>query len=69
MKKNKKQEKLRQKAWKNGGEARFAQMVKEYHNAKENLASMPEGTAEYTKQKKHCDSLFANAERFFTNNQ
>ncbi|CDU10634.1 conserved hypothetical protein [Vibrio diabolicus] len=44
-------------------------MVKEYHSAKEVLDAMPEGSADYDKQKKHCESLFANAERFFKRNQ
>jgi hypothetical protein len=45
-------------------EERFAQMVGEYNKEKEVLDAMPEGTAEYAKQKKKCDILFANAERF-----
>ncbi|SHO55165.1 hypothetical protein [Vibrio quintilis] len=45
-------------------EERFAQMVGEYNKEKEVLDAMPEGTSEYAKQKKKCDILFANAERF-----
>lgn len=43
-------------------------MVAEYHKAKEALDSMTEGTPEFAKQKKKCDSLFANAERFINAN-
>ncbi|WP_131912400.1 hypothetical protein [Celerinatantimonas diazotrophica] len=49
-------------------EERFASMVSEYHKAKEILDSMVEGTAEYVKQKKICDNLFASAERFVNAN-
>lgn len=45
-------------------EDRFALMVGEYQSAKEVLDSLPEGTSEHAKQKKKCDTLFANAERF-----
>ncbi|MDN3612506.1 hypothetical protein ACODM8_14795 [Vibrio ostreicida] len=50
-------------------EARFAHMVGEYNKAKEVLDGLTEGTPEYTKQKKMCDSLFASAERFINANQ
>jgi hypothetical protein len=71
MKKNmkSKQGKLKGKARKNINEAKFERMVSEYHAAKDVLESMEKGTAEYDKQSKHCDSLFASAERFFTQNQ
>ncbi len=49
-------------------EERFSLMVLEYHKAKEVLDSMTEGTLEYVKQKKKCDILFANAERFINAN-
>jgi hypothetical protein len=39
-------------------------MVKEYQEAKEILESMTEGSSEYLAQKKACDKLFANAERY-----
>ncbi|EGU48577.1 hypothetical protein VII00023_00235 [Vibrio ichthyoenteri ATCC 700023] len=45
-------------------EERFAHMVGDYNKAKEVLESLTAGTAEYNKQKKQCDILFANAERF-----
>lgn len=66
---SKRQQRFREKAWKNGNETRFTQMVAEYHAAKETLDSIPKDTAEYNKQKKHCDTLFASAERFFTQHQ
>lgn len=66
--KNKRQNNQK-KAWKNGQEARFEQMVGEYHTAKEKLESMSESSADYNKQKKHVDNLFKNAERFFKQHQ
>lgn len=45
-------------------EERFAVMVKEYLEAKEILESMTEGSSEFLTQKKVCDKLFANAERY-----
>ncbi|WP_439333233.1 hypothetical protein [Vibrio viridaestus] len=60
---------MKEKAWKNGCEAKFEQMVANYHKEKEVLASMEEGSDEYNKQKKHCDSLFASAEKFFSQYQ
>ncbi|EGU31104.1 hypothetical protein RJD39_06040 [Vibrio scophthalmi] len=45
-------------------EERFTNMVGEYNQAKEILESLAVGTAEYNKQKKQCDTLFASAERF-----
>ncbi|GAB6262032.1 hypothetical protein [Photobacterium sp. R1] len=65
----KRRETPQKKARKSGYEAKFEMMVKEYHSAKELLDSMKEGTADYNKQKKHCDSLFANAEKFFKHHQ
>lgn len=53
---------------KNDFEERFAFMVGEYHKAKEILDSMEEGTSEYATQKKTCDRLFANAERYINKN-
>ncbi|MGL6171647.1 MAG: hypothetical protein ACRC1S_07140 [Vibrio sp.] len=50
-------------------EAKFEFMVKEYHEAQAVLESMTHGSDEYIQQKKHCDSLFAQAERFFKQNQ
>ncbi|EGR2797496.1 hypothetical protein BOO29_11160 [Vibrio navarrensis] len=50
-------------------EVRFATMVGEYNSAKEVLDALPEGSPDYAKQKKKCDSLFAAAERFINTNQ
>ncbi|SJN59142.1 hypothetical protein VR7878_03251 [Vibrio ruber DSM 16370] len=50
-------------------EAKFELMVKEYHSAQEVLDGMSEDSADYAQQKKHCESLFASAERFFKQNQ
>lgn len=69
VKKRNKQEKLREKAWKNVNEAKFEKMVSEYHAAKELLATMEKDSPEYVKHQKHCDSLFASAEKFFNQNQ
>ncbi|EGR2894715.1 hypothetical protein ACSTIZ_07710 [Vibrio parahaemolyticus] len=52
------------KTQKNNFEERFAAMVKEYQEAKEILDSMTEGSSEYLAQKKVCDKIFANAERY-----
>ncbi|EJG2022812.1 hypothetical protein BS026_RS05405 [Vibrio parahaemolyticus] len=52
------------KTQKNNFEERFAAMVKEYQEAKEILDSMTESSSEYLAQKKSCDKLFANAERY-----
>ncbi|WP_162047976.1 hypothetical protein [Vibrio taketomensis] len=54
---------------KNHFEERFAQMVGEYNAAKEELATLEEGTAEYIKQNKLCEKLFASAERFINSHQ
>ncbi len=56
------------KTQKNNFEERFAVMVKEYQEAKEVLESMTEGSSEYINQKKACDKLFANAERYINKN-
>ncbi len=56
------------KTQKNNFEERFASMVKQYQEAKEVLESMEEGTSEYITQKKVCDKLFANAERYINKN-
>ncbi|MFB9134684.1 hypothetical protein M1D72_12190 [Vibrio sp. AK197] len=56
--------KSNKKIQKNNFEERFALMVAEYHKAKEVLDSMEEGSSEYLMQKKVCDKLFANAERY-----
>ncbi|MBE3899395.1 hypothetical protein HJ158_09270 [Vibrio parahaemolyticus] len=56
------------KTQKNNFEERFAVMVKEYQEAKEVLESMTEGSSEYITQKKACDKLFANAERYINKN-
>ncbi|OCP85249.1 hypothetical protein [Vibrio parahaemolyticus] len=55
------------KTQKNNFEERFAAMVKEYQEAKGILDSMAEGSSEYLAQKKACDKLFANAERYINN--
>lgn len=65
----KKRQNLQKKAWKNGHETRFEQMVSEYHNAKAALEALTAGTEEYNTQKKLCDTLFASAERFFKQHQ
>lgn len=52
------------KIQKNNFEERFSSMVKEYQEAKGILDSMTEGSAEYLSQKKACDKIFANAERY-----
>ncbi|CAH0535111.1 hypothetical protein VST7929_02772 [Vibrio stylophorae] len=69
MAKAKRQDKLRDKAWKNVHEARFEEMVGKYHQAQKELAAMEAGSEAYAKQKKLCDSLFASAERFFSQHQ
>ncbi|MEF1309601.1 hypothetical protein QTO01_05775 [Vibrio mytili] len=56
------------KTQKNNFEERFAVMAKSYQDAKEILDSMVEGTSEYITQKKVCDKLFANAERYINKN-
>ncbi|MBF9002409.1 MULTISPECIES: hypothetical protein [Vibrio] len=56
------------KTQKNNFEERFAVMVKQYQEEKEILESMVEGSPEYINQKKLCDKLFANAERFINRN-
>ncbi|AMF94588.1 hypothetical protein KW419_09705 [Vibrio fluvialis] len=62
-------EKAQKKAWKGGYEAKFEQMVGEYHKAKAELETMEKGTPEYLQHEKHCNSLFASAERFFKQHQ
>lgn len=52
------------KIQKNNFEERFSSMVKEYQEAKGILDSMTEGSSEYLSQKKACDKIFANAERY-----
>lgn len=56
------------KSRKSNFEERFSLMVADYNSAKEVLDSMNEDAPEYAKQKKKCDSLFANAERFINAN-
>ncbi|ASA57784.1 hypothetical protein [Vibrio gazogenes] len=65
----KKRDKSPKKHKKSGYEAKFEVMVKEYHSAQEVLNGMSEDSADYSKQKKHCESLFASAERFFKQHQ
>ncbi|MGR5177271.1 hypothetical protein ACPV4B_09810 [Vibrio parahaemolyticus] len=67
MRKNR--EKLKKNMWKNSQEAKFEQMVSEYHSAKATLDTLEKDSAEYAAQNKHCDSLFAKAERFFKQHQ
>ena len=52
------------RANKNNFESRFSALVGEYQQAKEVLDAMATGSEEYTEQKKLCDKLFANAERY-----
>lgn len=68
MKMRKPVKKSGKKIRKSNFEERFSLMVAEYNKAKEVLDSMTEGTPEYDKQKKKCDSLFASAERFINAN-
>ncbi|WPC76319.1 hypothetical protein [Vibrio porteresiae] len=56
------------RANKNNFEVRFSAMVGEYQQAKEVLDAMTTGTTEYAEQKKLCDKLFANAERYINRN-
>ncbi len=60
--------KSNKKAQKNHFEERFAVMVAEYQEAKAALDSMEEGSSEYIAQKKVCDKLFSNAERYINRN-
>ncbi|KJG59063.1 hypothetical protein UA38_04870 [Photobacterium kishitanii] len=55
--------KIGKKIRKNAFEDRFALIVEDYNKAKEILDSLIVGTAEYDKQKKECNHLFAHAER------
>ncbi|CAM3103917.1 30S ribosomal protein S20 [Vibrio neptunius] len=68
MKMRKPAKKSSNKIRKSNFEERFALMVSEYNKAKEILESMTEGTPEYAKQQKKCQSLFASAERFLNAN-
>lgn len=61
--------KLPKKNKKGAYEAKFEEMVKEYHSAQAVLGEMSVGYEEYTEQKILCDKLFAHAERFFKQNQ
>ncbi|EGR0568815.1 hypothetical protein E8L98_06955 [Vibrio cholerae] len=61
--------KLPKKYKKGAYEAKFEEMVKEYHSAQAVLGEMSVGSEEYTEQKILCDKLFAHAERFFKQNQ
>ncbi|QSX33554.1 hypothetical protein JYB87_17890 [Shewanella avicenniae] len=54
------------KARKNNHEEKFESMVKEYQEAKTLLDSMDDGSDEQLQQQRLCDSLFAKAEKFFT---
>ncbi|ROV59097.1 hypothetical protein EGH82_15320 [Vibrio ponticus] len=59
----------KKKPWKGENEDRFTRMVAEYHAAQAELATMEAGTEEHAKQQKHCEALFASAERFFNQHQ
>ncbi|WP_417762847.1 hypothetical protein [Shewanella sp.] len=61
----KKRDSSQSKTRKNYHDAKFEQMVSEYNDAKAILESMDEGSVEHIKQQKYCDTLFANAEKFF----
>ena len=61
--------KIKNKTQKNTFEIRFNQMVKEYNQSNEALASLTEGTDEYIKQGKVSKALFAKAERFLKTHQ
>ncbi|MGI2260187.1 hypothetical protein [Shewanella sp. GXUN23E] len=61
--------KVGKKIRKDNFDEKFERLVGEYHQAKEVLDTLTEGTAEYDQQKKQCDILFANAERFFNSRQ
>ncbi|MDV6252947.1 hypothetical protein [Vibrio sp. EA2] len=60
--------KSNKKTQKNNFEEKFSLMVKQYQEAKEVLESMEEGSSEYITQKRVCDKLFANAERYINRN-
>lgn len=61
--------KLPKKNKKGAYEAKFEEMVKEYHSAQAALGEMPADSKEYAQQKILCDKLFAHAESFFKQNQ
>ncbi|ENM5724337.1 hypothetical protein V4V56_000242 [Vibrio mimicus] len=56
--------KSNKKTQRNNFEEQFSVMVTEYQAAKEVLDSMEQGTPEYMNQKKICEKLFSNAERY-----
>ncbi|WP_158120598.1 hypothetical protein [Vibrio metoecus] len=60
--------KSNKKTQRNNFEEQFSVMVSEYQAAKEVLDSMEQGTAEYVNQKKLCEKLFSNAERYINRN-
>lgn len=60
--------KSNKKTQKNNFEEQFSIMVTEYQAAKEALDSMEQGTPEYMSQKKLCEKLFSNAERYINRN-
>lgn len=60
--------KSNKKTQKNNFEEQFSIMVTEYQAAKEALDSMEQGTPEYISQKKLCEKLFSNAERYINRN-
>ena len=64
--------KIRQKASKkskkNEFESRLNILVEEFNQAQEVLNSLVEGSAEFLAQKKICDKLFSNTERFLNRN-
>ena len=53
----KKRDSFQKKNKKSKYEDKFELMEKEYHSAKEVLDAMPEGSADYDKQKKHSKSV------------
>ncbi|MCL2915743.1 hypothetical protein L2725_18470 [Shewanella corallii] len=61
--------KVSKKVRKDNFDEKFELLVGEYHKAKAILDTLAEDTVEYDKQKKQCDILFANAERFFNSRQ
>ncbi len=69
MKKRVGSNKNKHKAKKNYQQAQFEKMVAEYQSAKAELDEMPTGSEAFQAHKKHCDMLFAKAERYFDNTQ
>ncbi|MCL2920211.1 hypothetical protein [Shewanella litorisediminis] len=61
--------KIAKKVRKDNFDEKFEHLVGEYQTAKAVLDTLEEDSVEYGQQKKQCDMLFANAERFFHSRQ